>query len=480
MKSSELPQLVSAKQLLKDVKFLVKEVGYRPTGSLAVHQVAKLVESRFQSCGFEIARESYPLEVPELPFAELKLDGGKIILGLPLIGIPPEQPYCISPKEGRFAGRLVDCGDATGDALPADLSGAIALVRNQQFMPGAVWKVFDLCQRGAGAVVFWNEGTTDQFLFPLATMREEMLTMPLLMPRRIPVAVVSDKSGKILMKLAKRNGVVEISTASQQHKVSCINVLGTLPGVGKLAQEIVLVCAHIDAGYERPDIVGAEDNASGLAMVLEVARGISRLAQEAKHLSARRTMVFLAYDAEETNCFGIWSWLLDLKALLNLKGGFNALCEFEKMLFFGDAQWQQFAGTGGFTQRFAHWDRLANTKVILEADGCGIGDRLQIAHNVRPKQRFNQVIQGIPAVIGVPADHVEVYPLDFASEVGRRATLLGYPTHQVAFHVGDASGARPCPHTPHDSLKLIDANSLRMAATAYLVAAWGACTAEKL
>jgi L-amino acid N-acyltransferase YncA len=90
------------------------------------------------------------------------------------------------------------------------------------------------------------------------------------------------------------------------------NVLAVLPGKGRLAAEWVIVGAHYDAqGFDQvtPDSVvvrnGADDNASGTAMVLELARYLSFwFAGVGAHDEERRSIMFQAYGAEEVGLIG--------------------------------------------------------------------------------------------------------------------------------------------------------------------------------
>ncbi|MEI8373410.1 MAG: M20/M25/M40 family metallo-hydrolase [Planctomycetota bacterium] len=86
------------------------------------------------------------------------------------------------------------------------------------------------------------------------------------------------------------------------------NVAAVLPGEGPLANEVIVLGAHYDhLGYGSRSTLpskrgaiypGADDNASGVAVVLEVARA---LAQRPRKL--RRTVVFILFTGEE---WGFW------------------------------------------------------------------------------------------------------------------------------------------------------------------------------
>ena len=90
------------------------------------------------------------------------------------------------------------------------------------------------------------------------------------------------------------------------------NVVGVLPGRGPLAGQVVVLGAHYDhlgrggagVGSLDPDSVGvihngADDNASGTAALLEAARLL-----RGKLQGDRRTIVFVAFTAEESGLIG--------------------------------------------------------------------------------------------------------------------------------------------------------------------------------
>jgi hypothetical protein len=83
------------------------------------------------------------------------------------------------------------------------------------------------------------------------------------------------------------------------------NVVGMVPGSGKLKDEYVILSAHLDhLGVGRPvngDAIynGAMDDASGIATILEVAR----ILKESK-FKLKRSVIFLAVTAEEKGELG--------------------------------------------------------------------------------------------------------------------------------------------------------------------------------
>jgi hypothetical protein len=93
------------------------------------------------------------------------------------------------------------------------------------------------------------------------------------------------------------------------------NVVGVLDGSGPLANQTVIVGAHYDhLGYggagslarsRRKQIhPGADDNASGTTVLMELARRLSAQADGRQQAAGRRRLVFIAFSGEETGLLG--------------------------------------------------------------------------------------------------------------------------------------------------------------------------------
>lgn len=110
------------------------------------------------------------------------------------------------------------------------------------------------------------------------------------------------------------------------------NVIAMLPGTGSLGGQWVVIGAHYDhLGWREADGLtqvfnGADDNASGTAVVMEVARLLAAWVDAHPEAAAsRRSIMFHAYGAEEIGLFGSRQYALtptvpgdSLYAMLNL------------------------------------------------------------------------------------------------------------------------------------------------------------------
>lgn len=124
----------------------------------------------------------------------------------------------------------------------------------------------------------------------------------------IPVAVVAGSRAAQVRAAAERGATARIETDVRPVVAEARNVVAVLPGSDSLAAaEYVIVGAHYDhlglggegslAEGEGRIHNGADDNASGTAALLEVARAVSRT-------RPARSVVFVAFTGEERGLWG--------------------------------------------------------------------------------------------------------------------------------------------------------------------------------
>jgi hypothetical protein len=150
--------------------------------------------------------------------------------------------------------------------------------------------------------------------------------------------------------------------------LSSRNVLGVLPGSGRLAAQWIVVGGHYDhIGYRNlPDQSqgpnnGADDNASGTAMVLEMARVFSdATGRGGKAPSPRRSILFAFWGAEEEGLLGSCHYVYEApKVPLGWTG---ALMNFDMV---GRLRGDTLVVSGGETSPV--WNAL-----VLEANAPGL------------------------------------------------------------------------------------------------------------
>jgi Zn-dependent M28 family amino/carboxypeptidase len=121
---------------------------------------------------------------------------------------------------------------------------------------------------------------------------------------RIPVLIVSSDVGTELAASAQpRPMQVRLDLSVAMTRARATNVIADLPG---RKSGVVLLGAHLDSVASGP---GINDNGSGSALVLEVARQARRL-----HLRPRHGLRFAFWGGEEIGLLGSTSYLQSLSA----------------------------------------------------------------------------------------------------------------------------------------------------------------------
>lgn len=205
---------------------------------------------------------------------------------------------------------------------------------------------------------------------------------------------------------------------SHQEVGRLINVLGVIPGSDpKLREETVVIGAHRDHFGQQAGLLfpGADDNASGTAVLLEVAR----ILKESSH-PPRRTILFASFSGEE----------------------------------------QDLQGSRLYVRNPAR--TLSQTVAMINVDHVGIGNgKLTVGVTKIPKEVAKEAAQ----MAGLSGD-VELYGF-FPGGDHVPFAKAGIPTVAVV-----TSGAHPFFHQPSDVPETIQPHVLQAAARYILALTW--------
>jgi Zn-dependent M28 family amino/carboxypeptidase len=247
----------------------LREAGYEPT---------------FQRFEFPFFIETAPPRVDVVePRGVGELPGEAVTIGYSASGdvrgrvvpvdvrIPPAEPNSTSSA----------CESSDFEGFPR---GAVALVQRG----GCFFyvKAKNAEEAGASAVALFNEGQPGRRDALRATLGRPGIALP--------VVGIAYEAGRRLADLARGGrAVVHVATRTESGRREAANVLAELPGRD---DEIVLLGAHLDSVTRGP---GINDNGTGVAAVLEIARETRRAAGR-----PARTVVFAFWAAEELGLYG--------------------------------------------------------------------------------------------------------------------------------------------------------------------------------
>jgi aminopeptidase YwaD len=418
----ELRNQISGSRALGDIEYLVS-LGDRFVGSEGDRQAAEYVRSKFREWDFEVQDREFSTWGYQHSRADLRLiQSGRVFDAIPPYFAPPTPA-------GGVRGELVFAGSGEEqDYDGLDVDGKIVVIQETGLGYARFWLgtfAALAASRGAEAMVVVHPLPWPYRMSMEAgngRLEDRFLDV------QLPAVSVSSVDGAQLMYMIGRGEAeVELVVESSMSEVSSPNVSGVLRG-REWPDERVLVHAHRDHGLPP----GANDNGSGLATMMEVARALARS-------EPRRSIEFLCTTAEEGSTVGAAAYV--------------------------EAQ----RGEG----------RLSEIRAAIDLDMFGTGGKL------------NLVELGLwPDMDPIP--HTEW----LMRWVERIAEELGYDVGRMTATWGVAESARFLEagvpaiwfwkpddfyyHSPHDTVENIDGNSLKAVADITATAVWQLAEADDL
>jgi hypothetical protein len=255
-----------------------------------------------------------------------KADGGIVFVGYGISVNKTYDDYAGVDVTGKTVVMLRGLPKATGLLNPriarsvSTLSTKIKIAKKQ----------------GAAAIIIVNDEATagnddtpidtsfliffqDDKPIPALVMRRAVLER--MLPRRTTLRGIERGIGKSRKpkSFALKGWKASIETQRGPELTRLKNVIGVLEGSGNLADETVIVGAHYDhLGYGNPNSSlahsdkraihpGADDNASGTAAMIELARRFAAMPRTPH----RRRIVFIAFSGEELRLYGSAHYVKD-------------------------------------------------------------------------------------------------------------------------------------------------------------------------
>ena len=251
----------------------LRAAGYRP---------------RLQSFSFDLFRETAPPRLERLEPGAREYRAGRDFLTMRYSGsgtvsaaVAPVQPA--SASSGCEPSQFAD--------FPR---GAVALLRRGTCF--FFQKARNAAAAGAGAVLIANDGRPGRTAPIAATLVRPGIG--------IPVLIVSSAVGDELARAAQAGTArVSVAVSAVTRSARAANVIADLPGRGR---GVVLLGAHLDSVANGP---GINDNGSGSALVLEIARQARRLG-----VRQARGLRFAFWGAEELGLVGSRAYVAGLSA----------------------------------------------------------------------------------------------------------------------------------------------------------------------
>lgn len=264
---------IKTDRALDHIKYLSEEIGPRVAGTNEEIRAREYIKTQFEKYGYETEIQEFDISnvVPKLKIDSL---GNKDLRAKAATG----SGYTTG---NGLTTDIIDCAfGATSSDFPESVMGNIALIKRGE--ASFEEKARNAVAAGASGVIIYNNieeplnATLGDYVSP------------------IPVLTISLADGELLLNEMKDKEV--IATIDAEVKTKSWNVIAKREpkNKNKATDGIVYVTAHYDSVPYAP---GANDNASGTAMLLEFARIL-------KSYQIDKEVRFIACGAEEIGLIG--------------------------------------------------------------------------------------------------------------------------------------------------------------------------------
>ncbi|TCS60562.1 M28 family peptidase [Varunaivibrio sulfuroxidans] len=290
---------MSVNDIERILRYQVESVGCREAGSCGARRLFAFLREEVRACGYVTDEAAFPLRAMHIDALEHRI-GSEVFCALPYFGCPPFYPYRQKIKlEAPLAAGSTGGEPPHGRVLLADIEGG-ALVEQI------------LAHKTAGyrGVIFISDRDTDAELLGLFSPITSADLEEIAALDDFPVTCVSRRTGEMLRARARRGLCVRQDIDVSVRPTTARNLfVRHAHGVGSAEagkRPRVRVICHYDSAFEAPDLPGASDNASGVAVLTAVLKDLHRQG------ACLPDVEFVYYDAEEYLLFGALSLLVDL------------------------------------------------------------------------------------------------------------------------------------------------------------------------
>lgn len=317
----------------------------RETTKLGQRKAADYIAGHFETMGLEPVNGSYfqdvPLRVSKLLGGVVSVRGEKLLFKDDFVPYPGIEVKDLS-AEAVFVGFGIQEGD-WDDYAEVDVKDKVVIMMSGE--PGDEENGFELTEDGSPSRWSKDRNAKRELADSLGasgillvtpdfeTMRSRLV--PWLSRERMKLDVDREGEGtdlptllvgeEVLLRLTdwksmknvrkkwpKRKlkstdfGLLELSLARKDDRVTAANVWGLLPGSDpELSSEIVVLTSHYDhVGVDKEGLIynGADDDGSGTVSLLENAQAWTEAAKAGK--GPRRSVLFIAFVGEEKGLLG--------------------------------------------------------------------------------------------------------------------------------------------------------------------------------
>ncbi|MGH1051041.1 M28 family metallopeptidase [Bacillus cytotoxicus] len=304
IKTPPITQQVDANRAIEHVRFLSETIGPRPGGTKSEQWASRYVGMKLQSLGYEV--EYQPFSVPDqyVGFIDSSLSQSKSWQA----GAASNALISSNPVTASLI--FVQGGTNLND-IPNEVNGKIVLFERGNTVTDYNKQVENAVAKGAKGVLLYSliggRGNYGQTFNPQLTKKQS-----------IPVFGLAYAQGNAFKEELATNKTITLSLkARHETNLQPVNVIAKKkPQKSTGNEKAVIISSHYDSVVGAP---GANDNASGTGLVLELARAF-------QNVETDKEIRFIAFGSEERGLLGSDHYVQNLsqKERDRILGVFNA------------------------------------------------------------------------------------------------------------------------------------------------------------
>lgn len=273
---------ILADKLYNSVKTLSASDNSRISGFEGESNAASYIQEQFKSIGLEISEQSFPVQSYVSLSMKITLsienESMKVLTDARVLSF--SSP---TPPEGISSDVIMVGVGAQSDYSGLDVNGKFVLIQRG----GELFrtKVARASQLGAVGAIFYDPNSDNTISATLGELSD------------IPAVCISRKDAEAILTAISKNTLTSMSVTLDSicKDSTSKNVIGTLKASGNTTGKCLVIGAH----YDGVDTPAANDNASGIALLIEAARVMS-LQKEPLSCDIK----FVAFGAEEIGLLG--------------------------------------------------------------------------------------------------------------------------------------------------------------------------------
>ncbi|WP_369901685.1 M28 family metallopeptidase [Bacillus manliponensis] len=283
--STQLPSIteqVDANRAIEHVRFLSERIGPRPGGTKPEQWASRYIGMKLQSMGYEVEYQKFNVPDQYVGFIDSPLSQSRSWQA----GAAPNS--LISAE--TITAPLIFVPNGTNlEDIPNEVNGKIVLFERGVTIADYNKQVENAVAKGAKGVLLYSfigsRGNYGQTFNPRLTKKQS-----------VPVFGLAYAQGNAFKEELNKKGNVTLSLkATHETNLQSTNVIAKKkPKKSTGNEDAVIVSAHYDSVVGAP---GANDNASGTGLMLELARAF-------QNVETDKEIRFIAFGAEEMGLIG--------------------------------------------------------------------------------------------------------------------------------------------------------------------------------